>query len=97
MNAASNNTSSTSLSSNKLDKLLAVEEHGFKINSMTYHEDCDMLSIGLSNGQIVNYTLEIESFAYNSGDDNISPSGGTKVEPRKGSKSNSATLRLVFR
>lgn len=47
-----------------LEKLLVTEEHPFKIQDMTYCHDSDMLSVGLSNGQIVNYTLEIESFVY---------------------------------
>ena len=58
----------------QLEKLLASEEHPFKINAMTYCTEYDMLSVGLSNGQIVNYTFEIESFAYTSGTDtSISP------------------------
>ena len=57
----------------RLEKLLASEEHPFKINAMTYYKNMDMLSVGLSNGQIVNYTLEIESFVY-TGDSSISPS-----------------------
>ena len=33
-----------------------------------------MLSVGLSNGQIVNYTFDIESFVYTEGTDtNLSP------------------------
>ena len=47
-----------------LEKHLVTEEHPFKIQDMTYCSDSDMLSVGLSNGQIVNYTLEIESFVY---------------------------------
>jgi len=42
--------------------------------AMTFCEEYDMLSIGLSNGQIVNYTLEIESYVYNENTDtSISP------------------------
>ena len=59
----------------KIDKLLASEEHPFKIVSLTYCDQFDMLSVGLSNGQIVTYTLEIESFVYtNDTDTSISPS-----------------------
>ena len=59
----------------KLDKLLACEEHPFKINAITYYEEMDMLSVGLSNGQIVNYSLEIESYAATSDTDTrLSPS-----------------------
>ncbi len=55
--------------------MLASEEHPFKINAMTYCSNLDMLSIGLSNGQIVNYTFEIESFVYTQDTDtSISPS-----------------------
>ena len=75
-----------------------MEEHGFKINSMTYHDDCDMLSIGLSNGQIVNYTLEIESFAYNSDFDNTSsPDNAGQIEPRKGSKCRDFGMGPVYK
>ena len=35
-----------------------------KINAITYCDSLDMLSVGLSNGMIVSYTLEIESFVY---------------------------------
>lgn len=48
----------------EMEKLLATEDHPFKIQYMTYFQETDMLSVGLSNGQIVNYTLEIESFVY---------------------------------
>ena len=34
----------------QIDKLLACEEHPFKINAMTFYEEMDMLSVGLSNG-----------------------------------------------
>ena len=61
----SQNSNSASANNNLvLEKLIATEEHPFKIQDMTYCSDSDMLSVGLSNGQIVNYTLEIESFAY---------------------------------
>jgi len=66
----------------KIDKLLASEEHPFKIVSLTYCDQFDMLSVGLSNGQIVTYTLEIESFVYtNDTDTSISPSD--KEQPPK--------------
>lgn len=59
----------------QIDKLLACEEHPFKINAMTFYEEMDMLSVGLSNGQIVNYSLEIESYVATSDTDtNLSPS-----------------------
>ena len=48
----------------EMEKLLATEDHPYKIQYMTYFQETDMLSVGLSNGQIVNYTLEIESFVY---------------------------------
>ena len=58
----------------QIDKLLACEEHPFKINAMTFYEEMDMLSVGLSNGQIVNYSLEIESYVATSDTDtNLSP------------------------
>ena len=41
---------------------------------MTYCQNIDMLSVGLSNGQIVNYTLDIESYVYNDDlETNVSP------------------------
>ena len=46
----------------------------FKIQSMTYANNMEMLSVGLSNGQIVNYTFDIESYVYQQGDD-------TRVSP----------------
>ena len=61
-----------------LEKLLVAEEHPFKIQDMTYCENFDMLSVGLSNGQIVNYTLEIESFVY-TGDKPISNKSNQKL------------------
>ena len=36
------------------------------ITAMTYCDNLNMLSIGLSNGMIVSYTMEIESFVYTS-------------------------------
>jgi len=48
----------------QLDMFLDKQEQHFKINAMTYCTNADMLSVGLSNGQIVNYTFEIESYAY---------------------------------
>ena len=46
----------------KIDKLLATEEHPFKITSLAFCDQLDMLIVGLSNGQIVTYTFEIESY-----------------------------------
>ena len=41
---------------------------------MTFANNMEMLSVGLSNGQIVNYTFDIESFVYTQGTDtSISP------------------------
>ena len=41
---------------------------------MSYCTNYDMLSVGLSNGQIVNYTFDIESFVYTEGvDTDLSP------------------------
>jgi hypothetical protein len=34
----------------KIDKLLASEEHPFKIVSLTYCDQFDMLNVGLANG-----------------------------------------------
>ena len=45
-----------------------------------------MLSVGFSNGQIVNYTLEIESYVLNNDTDtSVSPSGpnGNNVIQKK--------------
>ena len=67
INLHESQSSSSAASANRNlvpEKLLVAEEHPFKIQDMTYCSDSDMLSVGLSNGQIVNYTLEIESFVY---------------------------------
>ena len=45
----------------KLDKKLAVEEFQFKIQGFTYCDELEMLSVGLANGAIANYTFDIES------------------------------------
>ena len=51
--AAINLSDSQNSANNKnlvLEKLIATEDHPFKIQDMTYCSDSDMLSVGLSNG-----------------------------------------------
>ena len=53
VNLSDSQNSTSSAASNKnlvLEKLIATEEHPFKIQDMTYCSDSDMLSVGLSNG-----------------------------------------------
>lgn len=40
-----------------LDKLLAQENYSFKVKALTYCDQLDLLSVGLSNGMVVNYTF----------------------------------------
>jgi len=47
--------------------LVGAQEMNSKITAMTYCDNLNMLSVGLSNGMIVSYTLEIESFVYSGG------------------------------
>ena len=41
--------------------LLARQNYSFKVKALTYCDNLDLLSVGLSNGMIVNYTFEIQS------------------------------------
>lgn len=58
-----------------------------KITAMTYCDNLNMLSVGLSNGMIVSYTLEIESFVYSSsnakGVENFNRQRSNKQAPRQ--------------
>ena len=46
--------------------LLDSQQMNAKITALTFCDNLSMLSVGLSNGFIVSYTLEIESFVYTS-------------------------------
>ena len=39
--------------------LLAKQNYSFKVKALTYCNNLDLLSVGLSNGMIVNYTFDI--------------------------------------
>ena len=41
--------------------LLARQNYSFKVKALTYCNNLDLLSVGLSNGMIVNYTFDIQS------------------------------------
>ena len=47
--------------------LLEGQELPAKITTMTYCDHMSMLSVGLSNGMIVTFTLQIESYNYSGG------------------------------
>ena len=40
-----------------LDKLLAQENYSFKVKALTFCDNLDLLSVGLSNGMVINYTF----------------------------------------
>ena len=66
----------------KLDKLLATEEFQVKIQGITYCEELEILSIGLANGAVANYVLEIESESFfdpQEVETSLSPREGTKT------------------
>ena len=58
-----------------------------KITCMTYCNELDLLSVGLLNGQVVQFTFDIESFVYSAAQDdgssNQSPSGVRPPNKRK--------------
>jgi len=54
--------SSASGSSMSYDKCIVVENHSSRIKDMTYSDNLDLLSVGLANGQIVNYQVQVENF-----------------------------------
>lgn len=41
--------------------LLARQNYSFKVKALTYCNNLDLLSVGLSNGMIVNYTFDIQT------------------------------------
>jgi hypothetical protein len=44
------------------DKCIVVENHSSRIKAMSYSDNLELLSVGLANGQIVNYQVQIENF-----------------------------------
>jgi hypothetical protein len=54
--------SSVSGSEMSYDKCIVVENHSSRIKAMSYSDNLELLSVGLANGQIVNYQVQIENF-----------------------------------
>ena len=73
-----------------LDMLLARQNYSFKVKALTYCNNLDLLSVGLSNGMIVNYTFEIQSRMEES------KNSFYKKEPTTESKPNS-NIKFTFR
>lgn len=54
-----------------LVQLLAVEQFTKnKIKGLTFCDSLDMLSVGMQNGQVINFTFEIELLGFN---DKVTP------------------------
>ena len=76
-----------------LGMLVDSQEQLCKINSMTYCDSLELLSVGLSNGMVVSYSFDIESYIYQGED--LSAEGAVRTGGQKKRLSKQQSRQLL--